>query len=383
MWFGSACRSVMPLCRSLGEMDGVRVTVVLTEAVAETRKQLGWGADSAGKAELIVLDEADRTAHAERLLAEHKDAVHVVGAYQRASVQRHVALQATARRMRLYIISEAPLNMESGWRHHAKKLYMRCVLPGKARPVIEGASGIFCMSGLRFEPLQQIGWPIEKVLPFGYFTADRGLRASMDRDPGGRLRIICLGFLRRYKAVDHLLYALAELQRAGIDFTCDITGDGPDAPRLRQIHRSLGLGETTRLHGIVDEPTLERIVTDADVIACPGLVEPWAIRVNESIQANVPMVISDRIGAADLVQASGAGLVFRSGDIGELAAHLRTMADSPELVMKMKQAGAAFRPRIEPAVAAEHLVAAIHAVDAGHVPPVAPWRLPLSVDAGV
>ena len=372
VWLNSACRSMMPLCRELAGCSGVPVHLVVRRPLTMDRMQLGWAPDDGGDARVTVLTNHDWKLASNAILDEAPGALNLITGYQRDPYIRHVAFRAMARGHRMAVLSEAPLNAETGIRRKFKEAYLRAILVRRVAPIVAASERIFCLSGRRFSPLEKIGWPHRKIVPFGYFPADRGRRSACALRTDGSMRLVCIGFLHAHKGVDLLLRAVARLAAVRIHLDCDITGEGSEMASLRQLHSDLGLGAAVRFHGIVSDERLDELVANADVLVVPGRNEPWGIRVNEGIQAGLAVVVSDRVGAADLVSFSGGGLVFRSGDVGELAQSIYDLSTDPRLLLSAKLAANAYRPWIDPALAAKHLIDVMN-LDPSEVPAVAPW----------
>ncbi len=372
IWLESACRSLMPLCRALHQQLGGSVRVVLREALSEPRRALGWAPDSAGSMPVELLSGEGWAGRAEAIVDAERDALHLIGAYQRGQYLRHVAHYTASRGCRMAILSEAPLNMERGPRRVLKEAYLRAIVPRRVARIIAGTERIFCLSGRRFEALEALGWPVGKITAFGYFPEDRGVRSRLGKDPAEPLRLLSTGFLQAHKGVDLLLDAAARLQATGVTFECDVTGEGPELGRLEAMRRHLRLEPRVRFHGIVSDAKVAELMEGADVLVVPGRWEPWGIRVNEGIQAGLAVVVSDRVGAAELIAWSGAGRVFRSGDAGELGLALLDLARDRRLLATAKRAARAYRPWITPEQAARHLLA-VCTLPVGAPEPVAPW----------
>jgi glycosyltransferase involved in cell wall biosynthesis len=90
----------------------------------------------------------------------------------------------------------------------------------------------------------------------------------------------------------------------------------------------------------------------ADVLVVPSLAtlafrEPWGLVVNEAMNQGLPVIASDRVGAAagGLVRHERNGLVVPAGDAAALAAALRRLADDPPLRARL---GAAAREDVAP-----------------------------------
>lgn len=372
IWLESACRSLMPLCRALHQQLGGSVRVMLREALSESRRALGWSPDSVGPVPVEILSGESWAGRLEAIVDAERNALHLIGAYQRGEYLRHVAHYGASRGCRIAILSEAPLNMDRGPRRVLKEAYLRAVVPRRVARIIAGTERIFCLSGRRFEALEALGWPVGKITAFGYFPEDRGVRSRLDKNPAEPLRLLSTGFLQAHKGVDLLLDAAARLQATGVPFECDVTGEGPELGRLEAMRRRLQLEPRVRFHGVVSDARVAELMEGADVLVVPGRWEPWGIRVNEGIQAGLAVVVSDRVGAAELIAWSGAGRVFRSGDAGELGLALSDLARDRRLLAEAKRAASAFRPWIAPEQAARHLVA-VCACRVGAPEPIAPW----------
>ena len=58
----------------------------------------------------------------------------------------------------------------------------------------------------------------------------------------------------------------------------------------------------------------------ADVFVLPSGAEPWGLVVNEAMCFGLPVIASDRVGAAaDLVKPGSNGFVYPAGDVPALA----------------------------------------------------------------
>ncbi len=374
-WWYWRCRTTVPTMRELAELPGIESTMVFANATS-SRPQFGWDAESTGRADTVILSDDNWQADALRVLDEHPNALHLFGGYQRGMPRLEATLKhVIQRKIRYGIISEAPLNMSVGWRKPLKDLYLQKVLPGRVQHVTSTAEFIASMSGQRFDLLTMIGWPPEKIFPFGYFMPDRGVYAKDALHEDGKARITTVGYLKPYKGVHVLLKALSLIRKWGLDFECNITGEGPCRPDLEQLNRELKLTDSVHFHGFIDYDVLNEMIGDTDVQVCPGLAEPWGVRINESIQAHSATVTSDRLGAADLIDASGAGHLFRCSDEGELAQCLYELLSDPRRLVGAKRAAKAYSPYISNATAARYLFNILHYVCGNtSLRPVPPWR---------
>ena len=73
------------------------------------------------------------------------------------------------------------------------------------------------------------------------------------------------------------------------------------------------------------------IFAAADAFVLPSRHDGWGVVVNEALGAGLPIIVSDRVGARDLVQHGGNGFITSVGDIDGLAGALLKLAQSEEL----------------------------------------------------
>ena len=75
-------------------------------------------------------------------------------------------------------------------------------------------------------------------------------------------------------------------------------------------------------------------------IVLPSAYEPWGLVVNEALEAGVPVIVSDRVGARkDLVEGERpTGLVVAVEEKGALVAAMRRLAEDAALREEMASA---------------------------------------------
>jgi glycosyltransferase involved in cell wall biosynthesis len=87
--------------------------------------------------------------------------------------------------------------------------------------------------------------------------------------------------------------------------------------------------------GLVEEELAQRYV-DADVFALLSRHETWGVVVNEAAASGLPLVLSDRVGAAhDLLRDGENGFVVPADDVGAAAEALSKLAADPDLRRRM------------------------------------------------
>jgi glycosyltransferase involved in cell wall biosynthesis len=164
-------------------------------------------------------------------------------------------------------------------------------------------------------------------------TPDRAARARVPR-------FAYLGRLKRYKQIDLILRAFAQLSHPSA--ALDIAGTGDDRARLQELARSLDLGDRVRFLGFVSEPGKLALLRGAWAVVFTSPKEGWGITNLEAAACGTPVIASDSPGLRDSVRHGETGFLVPHGDVNALATAMRAIADSPELVSKLGRAGRAF-----------------------------------------
>ena len=375
-WWSIPCKAISDVFRELS--TSYEVTAVFTSGLSDDRQKLGWELPELGAAAVVFLSETNWSTETKQILRAERDALHIfngIHPYQRI---RHALRLATQARMLTAVMSEAPNNSFTGLKWLAKEIYVRWLLPLKTRPTARNTLFVLCLSGAAEPALQslgRLGFPTERIFPFGYFSEPPKASGVSNPDAHRRVvRIVCTGYLTRNKGHALLLAALTALRHQGHEFLCDITGYGPEESVLRAKASALGLDGCVIFHGVLPTAELDALQADADIFVAPGLREPWGIRVNEAIQAGLAVIVSDGVGACELVKSSGCGSVFLSGDRDSLAGSLASLMSNPVRLAECRAKAADYRHHIHPRVAASYLADVIrHSWNPSLPRPVPPW----------
>jgi glycosyltransferase involved in cell wall biosynthesis len=88
--------------------------------------------------------------------------------------------------------------------------------------------------------------------------------------------------------------------------------------------------------GGVAEEELAQVYVDADVFALLSRHETWGVVVNEAAASGLPLVLSERVGAAhDLLRDGDNGYLVPADDVADAADRLRRLAADGELRRRM------------------------------------------------
>ena len=158
--------------------------------------------------------------------------------------------------------------------------------------------------------------------------------------------ILCLSRLVPRKGQDMLIRALPEVRAEIRDATLVIVGGGPDAERLRELARKVGVAEHVLFTGSVPADELAAYHNIADVFAMPartrgrGLdVEGLGIVYLEASASGIPVIAGESGGAPETVKQGETGLVVDGRSIREITDALTALLGDPDLCASMGAAG--------------------------------------------
>ena len=203
-------------------------------------------------------------------------------------------------------------------------------------PIVRGASGALVTGTLARRSMIERGARPERVRVFANTVdveafgerADRlsarrsELRAELGAVPED---VVVLSVSRLVPEKGHDLLVRAVARAADSRLLLVLAGDGPERARLDGLAESLGV----RLVLVGDRPweDIVEMYAAADVFALLSDREPWAVVVNEAAACGLPLVLSDRVGAAhDLLREGENGVLVQAGDVSAAGGALRDLA---------------------------------------------------------
>jgi glycosyltransferase involved in cell wall biosynthesis len=270
-----------------------------------------------------------------RLLERERFDVLVIGGWSLMAPQL-ATIWARRRRVPYLIVSENHFREpRPAWVRAVKTLVLRRVVPQ--------ASGLLVTGSLAREHALHYGARPDRITVFPNTVDIPAYRAAAERLSPHRdeirqrlgiaheaVAVTQVGRLFPLKAPDEALEAVARARA----FTQQplhllLVGDGELRPSLEQRATELGLDVT--FAGFRQGEALFECFAATDVFALLSYREPWGVVVNEAAAFGLPLVLTDRIGAAgDLLRDGENGELVRSGDVEGQARAIARLADDPE-----------------------------------------------------
>lgn len=147
------------------------------------------------------------------------------------------------------------------------------------------------------------------------------------REEGRERTFLFSGSLIRRKGVDLLARAFVRLAREIGNVRLRIVGDGELRQSLEQTLRSVS--ERVQVVGFRDWSELPAEYAKADVLCVPSRYDGWGLVVPEGLAAGLPVIATDRMGAAlEFVETGRNGWIVRAGDEEALLTAMREAAST-------------------------------------------------------
>lgn len=192
------------------------------------------------------------------------------------------------------------------------------------------AEKLATVQGISAEQIRKLPWPLDAK-----FLRMAQQSSSLPAPPGfpsGRV-ILTVGrwaAAERYKGVDDLIRATAQLRSRIPDLHLVAIGSGDDLPRLEQLTHELGTREAVHFLQNLTKEQLGASYARADVFALPSTGEGFGFVFLEAMAFGKPAVAVAIGGPADLIEHEGNGLLVPPGDSQQLTESLaRLLEDEP------------------------------------------------------
>jgi glycosyltransferase involved in cell wall biosynthesis len=215
------------------------------------------------------------------------------------------------------------------------------------------------------------GYPSEKVFPYAYVVeAPTYFPPPATND--AVVRIAFVGALIKRKGVDLLIRALARLQE--FPWHLDIVGNGPEFNALRRLAVHADIAERVQFHGTLPMSQVNARIAICDLLALPSRYDGWGAVVNEALMLGVPVICSDKCGAADLLRTTAQGATFTAGSVTSLANMLANRLNTGRITTNRREAVQMMAARVHGEQVARYLLAVLACVYQGKGRPIPPWH---------
>jgi glycogen synthase len=152
--------------------------------------------------------------------------------------------------------------------------------------------------------------------------------------------VVAWGRIQYEKGFQVLARAIGHLRHRIPDIRCVIAGRGTYLAELQTQIDMEGVGEIVQLAGFVPVDELRGLLKRAGCVVIPSLYEPFGIVALEGMAAGAPTVVARTGGLAEIVEGTGAGVVFEPGNHIALANCIADVLTHPDAADGMRSRAA-------------------------------------------
>lgn len=149
--------------------------------------------------------------------------------------------------------------------------------------------------------------------------------------------ILYLGRLKKYKSIDILIRAFAEVVKSAPDARLVIAGSGEEENKLKRLAAHLKLTHAIEFAGKVTEERKIKLYQESWVMVNPSLMEGWGLTTIEANACGTPIIASDVPGLRDSVNMPEAGYLVPYGDVHAFAEKILVIIQNKSLRERMSE----------------------------------------------
>lgn len=148
-----------------------------------------------------------------------------------------------------------------------------------------------------------------------------------------------VGWIRSWHGVDYLISAVDRAVAEIPGLSCLIVGDGPAIPELKKQVAELQREKEIIFTGALDSHAIPQALAAIDVAVQPNVTEYASpIKLFEYLAMGKAIIAPDKDNIKEVVEDGHTALIYETGDIDQLAAHIKRLYHDPTLRHRLSQA---------------------------------------------
>ena len=151
--------------------------------------------------------------------------------------------------------------------------------------------------------------------------------------------ILFMGRLEKVKGVDILIRSIPFVADAIPDIHTYIAGSGEEENKLKRLVKKLDIPENVTFLGFISGDVKWSYYKSTDLFVLPSLNDNAPVALPEAMACGKPVVASNVGGVPYMVEDGVTGLLFKCGDVEELAEKAIALLQNKEMREKMGVAG--------------------------------------------
>lgn len=304
-----------------------------------------------------ILLEAEANIAANTLLAHGCDIVHATSGFK--GFDNALKGMALAKQFDLPLVYEVRSFHEHTWGPPTSEILSAPITQMRMeqeKRCMLGADAVITISDAMVEHLVARGIPREKI-----YLVPNAVREDFlgPADPAGVAKLkeqfglsgrVVLGYVSNMSAREGhsvLLKAFARIAAQNPKLVCLMVGNGREYNRLKLLGEHLGVSDRLIMPGELDHSTIKEVYSLIDVFVVPRIADFAAdfvmpMKPFEALAMRCRLIMSDRPVAREVVGKEERGLLFKTGDDGDLARKITEVLRNDAAALSRASAGHAW-----------------------------------------
>lgn len=339
--------------RYLAEKWNGKVFGIFDTKLSNGRKSLGWEVPDLGSIKSYFLDGIDSPeVFVENFIKAHTNSIHVVcGVRGTMCINMAWDYLGGLPNSKIACILERP--HYHSWQGHLKKIWYWKFFREHAKML----KTVLAMGKMGVDSYQKLGISTKVLFPFMYQSDFIKIpKSSKFLTHDKPLRFVYIGQFIERKGADILSAALEKLPDSG--WTMDWIGTGGEFEKHIQ-EQSKEINKICFL-GYCSSNEIPNRLSKYDVAIIPSRHDGWGMVVNEALLAGLGVIVTNQVGAKDLIEASQAGVVIKAGSIQTLVEGMTNAVDNYPIVNQWKSQARQYRSLLNAERAGQYLHDVLH-----------------------
>lgn len=196
---------------------------------------------------------------------------------------------------------------------------------------------IFCLSGLVRDSFVSAGYPVDRIDIIQLPTDLETFSPAQPLAGNAPFRVICVAEISPIKGHIYLLEAWRKLAPANAELVFAGTMRREMVAVLDKYRGSF------RYAGPLDKPSLVKLYQQSSLLVLPSVQDGFGFVVSEALACGTPVLITDHVGARDIVRQGENGFVVPPRDIDALADVIGQIHASHRLRQRLREGAIASR----------------------------------------
>ena len=156
-----------------------------------------------------------------------------------------------------------------------------------------------------------------------------------------RIKLLSTGVFFGYRNYETLVLVVEYLRNKGYDITLDIIGstnqDKEYANTVISLIKEKNLQGAVKVWGQVDEETYNSLYNGSDVFAFINIDQSWGLTVFEAMSAGIPTIVSNSVGAIELLHDDEDAIIVEPKDVKEIAGKIEQLVNDEKYYTRISE----------------------------------------------